>query len=112
MILFGGYAEGVYSDEVWLLDTAGVDGPAWARLVAGGPGPPARAVHAAAWDSAAERLIVIGGTSGGELSTFVLDDAWLLDWSPEPTPTPDPAASATPAETPEATVFLPISHRR
>jgi hypothetical protein len=117
-VLFGGYADGQHLGDTWVLDVTSADAPAWAPLGAGGVAPQARAAHGAAWDEAARRLLIVGGTAGSLVTYRVLDDAWALELDPDATPPtvtppgPTPTATRT-SGTPAAGVsYLPLTLKR
>ncbi len=76
LIVFGGYGQSVYSDQVLVLTNAnGQNGaPTWITLDPTGIAPLGRAGHAALYDSANNRMIVFGGYTG---NTY-LGDVWVL----------------------------------
>ncbi len=79
MIVFGGlpYQAQTYRNGVWVLSHANGQGgtPVWTNIVAeGAPGSPSpRAGHSAVYDSAANRMIVFGGSA-----TALYNDTWVL----------------------------------
>jgi hypothetical protein len=78
MIVYGGQncSSTTFSD-VWVLSHAnGLGGtPAWTQLSPSGGGPGARALGPSAiYDSANNKLVVFGGSSGGT----VMNDVWVL----------------------------------
>lgn len=75
-LLFGGqgYYE-LYADVIELDLT--IPNGDWTALAPMGPGPTARHGHAALFDAAGERMLVIGGRTHYD----VLDDVWALDLS-------------------------------
>ncbi len=82
LIVFGGDdASGTpaANAEVWVL--SGADGtagtPVWTQLSPGGTPPAARTGHGAAYDAAANRMIVFGGDDGPPCGTG-LNDVWVL----------------------------------
>jgi hypothetical protein len=76
MLVIGGY-DGAVLNDVWEYAPAGTG--TW-RPLAPTDGPfPARAQHAAVFDSVRDRVLVFGGDGG----TF-LDDVWALNLSGEP----------------------------
>jgi hypothetical protein len=77
VVVFGGNVDRG-SDSVTLADTIEWDGSSWTTLPV--IGPPARYWHAMAYDSARERIVLMGG-DGGEDS--LLGDTWEL-WTPGP----------------------------
>ena len=78
LLLYGGQIAGTPQGDLWALQL-GVS-PAW-QLLAPGPGPGARYGHAAIYDAARQRMIVVGGRDGAG----PLTDAWAFDLS-APTP--------------------------
>ena len=81
MLVFGGLdGDGRALDDVWVLAGAGGAGPAWMALQPAGPLPGRRFGHAAAFDPASRRLVVLGGTTAppGVGNNFVFGDVWML----------------------------------
>ena len=76
MLVFGGYGGpevGNYLDDLWGYDPAT---DTWEQLAVGQSAPPPRAWHRSAWDAATERMVVVGGFSGG---VDYLEDVWAYD---------------------------------
>ncbi|OGF09258.1 MAG: hypothetical protein A2W00_07335 [Candidatus Eisenbacteria bacterium RBG_16_71_46] len=92
MIVFGGYASWTIND-VWALSLSGA--PAWTQLVPTGTAPAARHSHAALYDPVRDRMLVLGGRSGGG---DLYGDVWALSlggtpaWNPVTVPGTPPAA--------------------
>lgn len=79
IIMFGGaYAPPTDSDELCLDDTWAYDptGNTWTQLHPSGPGPPARAAHAMAYDSSRGLMLVFGGMASGP---YDYNDTWAYD---------------------------------
>jgi hypothetical protein len=74
LVMFGGYADGQYSDELWTLPLHGA--PAWTRAIkAISPQwPVGRLFQSAIYDPVRYRMIVFGGEDGPSLN-----DSWALD---------------------------------
>jgi hypothetical protein len=84
LILFGGCLAGTCqsvtqsTNEVWVLtDANGIGTPTWIPLAPTGPLPPARFLHAAAYDAVSNRMIVWSG-DGTFVSAPGLTDVWVL----------------------------------
>ncbi len=76
MIVFGGRGRLQGFNDVWALDlTAGAE--AWTELTPSGAPPSPRRWHTAIYDHNNQRMIVFGGSSGGD----VLAETWALDLS-------------------------------
>jgi RHS repeat-associated protein len=82
LVVFGGLDGDAHAlGDVWVLTGAGGAGdtPAWVALQPAGPLPGRRFGHAAAFDAAARRMLVFGGTTApAGASNFVFGDAWML----------------------------------
>ncbi len=78
VILFGGWNLRTFLSECWVLSLDGV--PRWSRLETIGS-PPPRSAHAAVFDSAARRMLVIGGADAMRR----MNDVWALDLGGTPT---------------------------
>lgn len=70
--LFGGRTGGEALNDLWAYD---VDAAAWTSLTPAGEAPAARFGHNAAYDPAAERLLVFGGQAGQRF----FSDVWAYD---------------------------------
>ena len=78
MIVFGGeQACGSPLSDVWVLDNANGEGgsPAWTQLSPAGTPPAGRGSHSAAYDIAANRMIVFGGAT----ASGAINDVWVLE---------------------------------
>lgn len=75
MVVFGGYANFVLMNDVWVLSNpTGLGGaPAWTQLTPSG-GPTARYWHSAVFHQATNRMIVFGGLA----SPVRTNDTWVL----------------------------------
>jgi N-acetylneuraminic acid mutarotase len=76
MVVFGGYGGSFpsgYLSDVWSYDPVG---KRWTELAPNGPRPPARARHSAVWDTAGQRLLILGGFAGG---IDYLADLWMYE---------------------------------
>jgi hypothetical protein len=71
VILFGGSTDNGPTADAWVFDPAS---GAWTQISASTALPPTRASHAAAWDPAARRMIVFGGTG----DSGALNDLWAF----------------------------------
>ena len=95
MIVFGGWnGSGAYFAGVSQLSLSG--NPAWSTIAAAGVPPAPRSGHTAVYDAAQNRMIVFGGTSGGN----VFNDVRALSLGATPTWT-----LLTPTGTPPAGRF-------
>jgi hypothetical protein len=76
LIVYGGDAGGVGLADVWVLSHANGSGgtPVWTELSPSGTVPSARTGQAATYDSADNRMTIMGGVSNG----LTLSDAWVL----------------------------------
>jgi N-acetylneuraminic acid mutarotase len=91
MLVFGGYTgSGNFLDELLSYRPAA---NAWTTVTPGGPTPPARSNHAAAWDSTTGHMLVFGGYGGGGY----LNDLWSYD----------PAGNSWAVLSPQSTAFGP-----
>jgi RHS repeat-associated protein len=87
LIVFGGRRsdDTLFGDAFALTHANGLGGtPEWTALPATETSPAARWGHAAAYDSASQRLLIFGGTGPGYESghNFVANDTWLGDQDP------------------------------
>jgi N-acetylneuraminic acid mutarotase len=71
MILFGGYGGNAGRNDTWAYDSAT---NAWTELHPAGASPPARVDQRMAYDSAANRVILVGGYGESDF----LNDAWAF----------------------------------
>jgi hypothetical protein len=83
MVIYGGISSspGQFFSDVWVLEHAGGVGgtPQWTELSPRGTGPGPRRDHAAAYDPASNRLLVIGGFTTPPQSPPVASDVWILE---------------------------------
>jgi hypothetical protein len=79
MIVFGGYAGGFATGDVWALSLS--DTPTWTHLTPAGSAPCARWGHGAIYDPTGDRMIVFGGCLS---SNVFLNDVWALSLSGTP----------------------------
>jgi len=78
MTLFGGFVGNKTAEkDVWTLTNAnGITGtPTWTKLSPTGTGPVARFAHTAVYDSANNRMIMYGGSTG---ANSIKNDSWIL----------------------------------
>jgi Galactose oxidase, central domain len=71
LLLFGGATVNGPTADMWSFDP-GIG--AWTQIAASAAQPPARDSHAAAWDPAARRMIVFGGSG----TNGAMDDLWAF----------------------------------
>ena len=90
MLLFGGSGGGSLHNEVWSYDFAA--GAGWALVTTAGTPPSLRAGHAMVFDAARDRVLVLGGATGGGPGSV---DVFALSLSGTPTWT-EVAAAGTP----------------
>ena len=74
LIVFGGHP--IELNDTWELSLAGT--PAWKQLSPSGPLPSPRYGHVGIFDPVGDRLVIFGGTNGG-------NEAWALELSGAPT---------------------------
>jgi hypothetical protein len=111
-VMFGGSYQDVghnliVVNDTWALALSGSQ--TWSLLPIAGTPPPPRFSHCAIYDATRDRMIVYGGWAS---STQMLDDLWVLQFSPTPTwiqiphagPQPGPRVSA-------AMVYDPMGDR-
>jgi len=79
LIVFGGY-NGTYFGDAWSMSLGG--GPVWTSLAPSGAPPAGRTAHVAVYDAANERVLVFGGSEGGDA---YVSETWVLDLSATPT---------------------------
>jgi len=72
VVMFGGYADGNYSNELWRLPLQGT--PSWVSQSTGPTLPIARLFATAIYDPVRRRMIVFGGEGGPSFN-----DTWALD---------------------------------
>jgi hypothetical protein len=72
VVLFGGAAEGRVLGDTWEWD-----GREWTLAASGGP--PARALHALAYDAGRRRVVLFGGTTAIAPDAKTLADTWEWD---------------------------------
>jgi Galactose oxidase, central domain len=77
LIVFGGY-DGDNRNDVWALSLSG--DAVWTQLTPGGTPPAARWGHAAVYDAASDRMIVIGGAG----APGNMNDVWALSLGATP----------------------------
>jgi len=71
VVLFGGLGTGAMKDDMWTFD-----GAMWTRIPATGAWPAGRAGHMLAYDTARQRIVMVGGrTSGSNL----VNETWEWD---------------------------------
>ena len=92
LIVFGGLAGNVFTNDTWVLSNAnGLGGaPNWTQLNPSGGPPSARCCMATVYDPATKRMVVFGGGN----NTSSLNDTWTLSFAP---PTPVQILSISPA---------------
>ncbi len=90
MLLFGGIGVGgqLAAPDLWAWD-----GNTWARLTPTGNVPPARQLHAMAYDSDRQMLMLFGGLGSTVLTTAPLRDTW--EWNGTAWTQRTPAGSPT-----------------
>ncbi len=111
VIAFGTTSAGYnLTSEVWGLSLGGT--PTWSQLSPAGESPPARALSAAVYDEAHQRMIVYGGYRG---SDSPLDDVWALEFlggpswtrlTPQDTPPPPRWSHTAVYRTPTQQMFV------
>ena len=119
MVVFGGFGDSGYRNDVWLLDNANGTGPgmpAWSVETAGGSPPEPRAVfyHYQLFDPVSRRLLVFGGDP--DTAGPALNDSWVLT---EATGAPTssawielhPTGGPPPPRRLHSTVYDPVSNR-
>src|SRR5262245_53634881 len=90
MVVFGGFDGFTPRNDALGLSLA--ETPSWSPLKGGGPRPPARYAHTAAYDSAGGRMVI----SGGRDEMGSRQDVWALSLSESPTWTPVGVATQAP----------------
>ena len=79
MVVFGGYKDYAYLNEVWALSLAGA--PAWTQLAPTGTPPVTRYGHSAIYDPVRDRMVVFGGyVMGGQ----EYNDVWAMSLADTP----------------------------
>jgi hypothetical protein len=98
MLVFGGYDDVAFKNDLWALDLSGSATPNWQPLAASGVLPSARYGHSAVYDPDRREMTVFGGFDGASIFNGVfLEDqhvlslsngaAWSkLDVAPHPSP--------------------------
>src|SRR5439155_19209480 len=76
MIVFGGFLNGSFFNDVWVLTNANGTGgnPEWIQLAPLGGPPAERFTHTAVYDPATNRMTIFGG--GNSINGF--NDVWVL----------------------------------
>ena len=74
LVMFGGYTEGRYADDLMILPLDG--SPAWTQVPRANPWPPARLFGSGIYDPVRYRMIVFGGEAGPSFN-----DVWALNLS-------------------------------
>src|SRR5439155_1684446 len=93
-------------NDVWALSLAGA--PQWSRLTVSGPGPAARYLHTAIYDSVGDRMIVFGGRD----SAAARNDVWALTLGAAPSWTQLQPGGAVPgARYGQSAVYDPVRNR-
>jgi hypothetical protein len=80
MLMFGGYENGVPTNELWQLDLAGT--PSWSLLAPSGMSPAPRANHVSVFDPLGNRMLMFGG-AGSFFDLYA--DLWELSLGGTPT---------------------------
>ena len=105
VVMFGGGDYTHVFDDLWALSLAGA--PAWSRLSAAGPIPPAREGHSLIYDALGDRMILFDGAAAGRV-----DDLWALSLDAPPTWTRlTPVGGSPPWHAGQSTIYDP-KHRR
>jgi hypothetical protein len=94
LLLYGGRDSLGPKGDLWSLSLD--DPPQWTPLVPLGTPPAARAFHVAAYDAAADLMIVTCGRGAGDVA---LTDTWALSLADPPSWTPLPTAGIAPLTT-------------
>ena len=79
MVVYGGWGTSSMLGDLWAFDLTGATG--WTELLPATPLPPARYLHATAYDSARDRMIAYGGYGPGSRT---LMDTWELSLTGTP----------------------------
>ena len=96
MLVFGGFGDGGFYNDVWALLLSGV--PTWTQLAPTGALPPGREFHGLVYDPVRDRMITLAGDAAG-----IVNDVWAMSlagvphWealSPSGTP-PSPRSGLT-----------------
>lgn len=82
IVLFGGNASptatAALQSKTWEYDTGT---HRWTELTQISTSPPGRYLHAEAWDSVANRVVILGGTAEGSVAAACSNDMWAFDGS-------------------------------
>ncbi|HKQ56830.1 MAG TPA: kelch repeat-containing protein [Candidatus Eisenbacteria bacterium] len=103
MIVFGGFDDSNYLNEVWALTLSGT--PTWTRLTPAGTPPIARREHTAIYDPVRDRMIVHGGLPG------IYNDTWALSLGASPAWTQLATSGPAPGRFGHVAVYDPAGDR-
>ena len=107
MVVFGGYKNYSYLNEVWALSLAGT--PAWTQLTPTGTPPIERWGHSAIYDPVRDRMVVFGGYCTGQQ---VRNDVWALSLAGTPAWTQLTPTGAPPgARCDHSAIYDPVRDR-
>ena len=104
MIVLGGL-DAVPLGDVWALSLSGT--PEWSQLVPAGASPKPRYGHAAVYDPAGDRIVMLGGSDGDSL----LADAWALSLADPQWTELDPSGTGPSARYRHSAVYDPVLGR-
>lgn len=108
LLMFGGFDEPLYRNEVWAFDLA-APAAGWRHVVTVGTPPPGRVNASAFYDPLADRLLVIGGE---DRFTVRADLVWQLALAGTPTWSEiTPSGTPPPARVGRAVAFDPTTSR-
>lgn len=104
-ILFGGYHDFIYENDLWSLDVSGI--PTWSAIAPAGIPPSVRDAHVAIYDLLRNRMLVHGGNTfyGG-------DEGWILDLSGAPAWAPMQMPFARPDARRGGSVIVDLPNQR
>src|SRR5262249_20846462 len=93
LVVFGGSSDRGYLNDTLVLGLDAI--PVWSPLATQCASPPARYLHAPAWDPPRDQLVVFGGT--GDFSQHPFGDLWELSFAGSPAWSPITSAGPVPA---------------
>ncbi len=76
MVVFGGYDDWRWYNDVWALSLGGT--PGWTALPNSPTTPGGRYLHSAIYDPVRDRMVVFGGGAGAYPANYSYGDAWAL----------------------------------
>ena len=95
VVVFGGRANLIDFNDVWMLSLNGGGTPAWTQLTPTGPPPPERFEHAAVYDAQRQRMVIFGGAGPTGVDTS-RNDVWALWMGASPAWQPLAPSGASP----------------